>query len=105
MIEAYCGINWDYNGKGGKYVYTIPTGGENVEEWSKDRFNPKNWIKEPNPNYDPKIKPNKKPKDCKGHVCADCIKCEYLAYTPIDDDLRKKLAKIIHKHEEEDEAT
>ena len=105
MIEGYCMINREYQSKHGKYIYTIPTGGENVEEWSKDRFNPKNWIKEPNPDYDPKIKPIKQPEHCTGHICVDCIKCEHLAYAAIDDDLRKKLAKQIIDHEKEDEPT
>ena len=102
IIEGYCFINTDYEQKKGKYVYTIPTKGENVEKWGKDRFNPKNWIREPNPDYSPKVKPDKKPEYCEGHVGIACLRsgemCPHFNYSSIEKELKKKFSKMFKEY-------
>jgi hypothetical protein len=102
IIEGYCFINNNYKTKKSKYIYTIKTGGEDVEKWSKDRFNPKNWVKEPNPDYDPTVKPDKKPDYCKGHVCIACLKggetCQYFNFCGVEDEIKKKFSNLVKEY-------
>jgi hypothetical protein len=102
IIEGYCFINNDYRQKKSKYIYTIPTNGEDVEKWSKDKFNPKNWIKEPNPKYDPTAKPDKKPEYCKGRVSIACLRdgraCPHFNFCGIEDKLKKKFSEMFKEY-------
>lgn len=107
IIEGYCFINQSYEHKKSKYIYTIKTGGEDVEKWSKDQFNPKNWIKEPNPDYDPTVKPDKKPEYCTGHVSIACLRdgniCPHFNFCGIEDKLRKKFSELFKEYYKEAE--
>ena len=90
-LEAYCTINWDYGTKCDKYVYVMD-----------DDHDFDHMKKEPNPQYDPKVKPDKWPKKCTKKLGVDCISCKYLAYTDVDNKLKKRIAETIKKFGRED---
>lgn len=78
-IEAFCAINWDYNGKKDEYHFQM------VEK--NGSFMKKNGHlrtkKVPNDKYDPNAKRPSKPTFCKKELCYECLtnNCEYLAHT------------------------
>ncbi len=90
MIEGYCTINQEYHSKHSKWVYG----------W-KGNKNPEDRGKKPNPEYDPNVKPNKKPKKCLGHISIECIKCRHLAYADIEPNLRAKISPVIKNYFDE----
>ena len=94
FIEGFCLINLYYQSQHSKWIY----GWEGNED-------PAARGKLPNPQYDPKAKPDKKPKWCKGHVCPDCLNdgkmCEHLGWSPVTDELRKRLHAVVHQYFEE----
>jgi hypothetical protein len=79
----------DYDSKHSKYVYQIVHSNGKKLKFKKKK----------NSQYDPDVLPDIRPPDCKGHVCFDCLrdKCEHFSYTDIQESLRKKLTKTIHK--------
>ncbi len=83
-LEVYCMLNIEYTRKKDKYCYVIDTNGENVEEWESDRFNPKNWKKVKNEDYDPEVKPESFPEGCKKKITLDCLDCKHVAYCELD---------------------
>jgi hypothetical protein len=95
-------INVDYTNKKSKYSYVIETGGEDVEKWKNDRFNPKNWKQVPNDQYDPDIKPDKKPEYCEGHVSFECLRngtvCPHFAFGKPEKKIKEKFSKMVRKH-------
>jgi hypothetical protein len=94
FIEGFCLINLDYEGKHSRWTYGF-----------KGNKDPADRGKLPNPFYDPKAKPDKKPKWCKGQVCPDCLHegkmCEHLGWSPVPDELRNLLHATVHKHFED----
>jgi hypothetical protein len=94
-IEGFCMVNTDYFSRSSKWVYG----------W-KGNKDPKARGKLPNPHYDPNVKPNEKPDYCEGHVSIKCLRsgvmCPHLAFSKVEDDLRKKFKKMVHKHFESD---
>jgi hypothetical protein len=89
IIEGFCAKNWDYNRKHNKYDYEFKDG--MFEE------------KVLNPDYDPSVKKPNRPKYCKKKICSKCIKCKYLAYSKIDEELMAEINEVINKHVDEDD--
>lgn len=94
IIEGYCARLWDYHSKHSKWVW----GWEGNE-------NPEHRGKYPNPNYDPNVKIPRAPKNCKKEICIECVKCKYLAYCDVDDELHKRFNKLFHEYCEEEDDT
>ena len=91
-------VNTDYFSRHSKWMYGFEG---NEDPAKRGKF--------PNPLYDPNVKPNKKPKWCKGHVCGACLEapggglvaCPHLAYAEISPELRKRLLVVVHQYFEE----
>lgn len=70
ILEGFCGKNWEYGSKQGKWIY----------EFNADK-EPREWKKSPNPNYDPEVEKPEWPDYCKKHICYICYEkdCPHLA--------------------------
>lgn len=92
IVEGFCAKNWEYRTKNSKWVYRWVPGSESFET-----------IKEPNPLYDPDMNKPKRPKYCQKKICSACIKCKYLAYSDVDEDLVMKIGEVISKYMDKEE--
>ena len=72
-VEIYCCINLDYFRKHYPYNYEFD-----------HNLPPEEWKKIPNPEYEPDIKPNDWPENCKRELGIRCLECEYVGYTEYD---------------------
>jgi hypothetical protein len=90
LVEGFCMINVDYYNKRGKYMYIYP-----------DLRDMKMKKRIANPEYDPSIKPDKKPTWCEGHVCTGCLNggnmCQHFNYGTPEKAVRKGFRKLIRK--------
>ena len=86
LIEGYCARLWDYHSKHSKWIY----------KWEPN-IPADDFIKDHNPKYDPKVKVPRKPKYCKKQIGVECVKCKYLAYAEVDDDLKRAFNEIFYK--------
>ena len=97
IIEGYCAREWDWREKHSKYYYTLDFNKENpFETRKKDRVL--------NPKYDPTVKKPKLPKYCKKEICLECIPCKYLAYTDVEEEIKKRFNGLYRKYCDERDA-
>jgi hypothetical protein len=97
LLEGFCFINTDYENNSSKYNYKFDA--------NKDI---KDWEKVPNENYDPTLKPDKKPEYCKGYCCIDCIvgdkknMCPHFSFSDPGEKMTAEFKKVVKKIYEEE---